>query len=29
MNFKAEAEDITSDKVTEELIRVIERPKAL
>ncbi|MDB5002594.1 MAG: family ATPase [Mucilaginibacter sp.] len=29
MNFKAEAEDITSDRVTEELIKVIERPKAL
>jgi MoxR-like ATPase len=28
MNFKAEAEDISSDKVTEELIRVIERPVA-
>lgn len=26
MNFKAEAEDISSDKVTEELIRTIERP---
>ncbi len=26
MNFKAEAEDISSDKVTEELLRVIERP---
>ncbi len=29
MNFKAEAEDITSDKVTEELIKVIERPKVI
>lgn len=29
MNFKAEAENITSDRVTEELIKVIERPKAL
>jgi MoxR-like ATPase len=29
MNFKAEAEDITSDKVTAELIRAIIRPKAL
>jgi len=28
MNFKAEAEDISSDKVTEELIRTIERPVA-
>jgi MoxR-like ATPase len=26
-NFKAEAEGITSDRVTEELIKVIERPK--
>jgi MoxR-like ATPase len=26
MNFKAEAENITSDKVTEELIKAIERP---
>ncbi len=29
MNFKAEAEDITSDKATVELIKLIERPKAL
>ncbi|QKJ30824.1 MoxR family ATPase [Mucilaginibacter mali] len=29
MNFKAEAENITSDRVTEELIKVIERPKTL
>jgi MoxR-like ATPase len=29
MNFKAEAEDITSDKATGELIKLIERPKAL
>jgi MoxR-like ATPase len=29
MNFKAEAEDITSDRVTEELIKVIERAKSL
>jgi MoxR-like ATPase len=28
MNFKAEAEDISSDKVTEELIKTIERPIA-
>ncbi|RYY09387.1 MAG: AAA family ATPase, partial [Chitinophagaceae bacterium] len=27
MNFKAEAENISSDKVTEELLKVIERPK--
>jgi MoxR-like ATPase len=27
MNFKAEAEGITSDKVTAELIRAIDRPK--
>lgn len=27
MNFKAEAEGITSDRVTEELIKVVERPK--
>jgi MoxR-like ATPase len=29
MNFKAEAEGITSDKATIELIKLIERPKAL
>lgn len=29
INFKAEAEGITSDKVTEELIKQIERPKTL
>lgn len=29
MNFKAEAEDITSDKVTAELIRTIDRPKTI
>ena len=29
MNFKAEAENITSDRVTEELIKVIQRPAAL
>jgi MoxR-like ATPase len=29
MNFKADAENITSDKVTEELIKIIERPKAV
>lgn len=29
MNFKAEAEGITSDKATTELIKLIERPKAL
>jgi MoxR-like ATPase len=29
MNFKAEAEDITSDRVTEELIKVIQRPATL
>jgi MoxR-like ATPase len=29
MNFKAEAEGITSDKATAELIKLIERPKAL
>ena len=29
MNFKAEAENITSDDVTKELIKVIERPKAI
>ena len=27
MNFKAEAEDITSDSVTETLLKTIERPK--
>jgi MoxR-like ATPase len=26
MNFKAEAEQVTSDRVTEELIKVVERP---
>jgi MoxR-like ATPase len=29
MNFKAEAEGITSDKVTAELVRVVERSKAI
>ncbi|MCG2617971.1 MoxR family ATPase [Terrimonas sp. NA20] len=29
MNFKAEADNISSDKVTEELIKVIGRPKTL
>jgi len=29
MNFKAEAEGITSDKVTAELIRTIDRPKTI
>jgi MoxR-like ATPase len=29
MNFKAEAEGITSDKATTELIKLIERPKTL
>ena len=29
MNFKADAENISSDKVTDELVRIIERPKAL
>jgi MoxR-like ATPase len=29
MNFKAEAEGITSDKVTAELIKVVERSKAI
>ncbi len=29
MNFKAEAENVSSDKVTEELIKAIERPKVL
>jgi len=29
MNFKAEAEGITSDKATSELIKLVERPKAL
>ncbi|MDN3547674.1 AAA family ATPase [Mucilaginibacter aquaedulcis] len=29
MNFKAEAEGITSDKVTAELIKTIERPKTI
>lgn len=28
MNFKADAEGITADKVTAELIKIIERPKA-
>lgn len=27
MNFKADAENVSSDKVTEELIKAIERPK--
>lgn len=27
MNFKAEAENVTSDNVTSELLKVIERPK--
>jgi MoxR-like ATPase len=26
MNFKAEAEQVTSDRVTQELIKVVERP---
>jgi MoxR-like ATPase len=29
MNFKAEAEGITSDKATAELIKLVERPKVL
>jgi MoxR-like ATPase len=29
MNFKADAENITSDNVTEELIKIIARPKAI
>lgn len=29
MNFKAEAEDITADKVTAELIKTIERPAVI
>jgi MoxR-like ATPase len=29
MNFKAEAEDITSDKVTAELVKVVERSKGI
>jgi MoxR-like ATPase len=29
MNFKAEAEGITSDKATAELIKLVERPKTL
>jgi len=29
MNFKADAENITADQVTTELIRIIERPKAV
>ena len=29
MNFKADAENITSDKVTGELIKIIERPKVV
>jgi MoxR-like ATPase len=29
MNFKAEAENITSDDVTKELLKIIERPKAV
>jgi len=28
MNFKAEAEDVSSDKVTDELIKAISKPKA-
>jgi MoxR-like ATPase len=27
MNFKAEAENVTADMVTAELIKTIERPK--
>jgi MoxR-like ATPase len=27
VNFKAEAENVTTDMVTAELIRLIERPK--
>ena len=29
MNFKADAENISSDEVTKELIKIIERPKAV
>jgi len=29
MNFKADAENVNSDKVTEELIKAIERPKVM
>jgi len=29
MNFKAEAENITSDDVTNELIKIVERPKVV
>ncbi len=29
MNFKADAENVSSDKVTEELIKAIERPKVM
>ncbi len=29
MNFKADAENISSDKVTEELLKAIDRPKTL
>jgi MoxR-like ATPase len=29
MNFKADAENVTSDQVTEELIRAVERPKVI
>jgi len=29
MNFKADAENITSDQVTAEIIKAIERPKAI
>jgi MoxR-like ATPase len=29
MNFKADAENITADNVTGELIKIIERPKAI
>jgi len=29
MNFKAEAEGVTSDKATAELLKLIQRPKTL
>jgi len=29
LNFKAEAENISSDMVTAELIRVVERPNPI
>jgi len=29
MNFKAEAENITADDVTNELIKIVERPKVV